>query len=92
MTVTAHAFFIAYRFRKRLAERDSDILHGVMGIDMQIALGFDIEVDQTVTRDLVEHMVEKRHAGIQLLLTGAIKVDHDADLRLVGIARDLCNA
>ena len=59
---------------------------------MQIAFGIDIQIDQAVTRDLIQHVIEERHAGIQLLLTGTIDIDRNADLRLVGIARDFCSA
>jgi hypothetical protein len=55
---------------------------------VQVALGVDVQVDQAVAGDLVQHVVEEGHAGIQLLLAGAIQVDRNADLRLVGIADD----
>jgi hypothetical protein len=63
-----------------------------MSVDMQIAFGFDIEIDQAMAGNLIQHVVEERHPGVQLLLTGAVDINHDADLRLIGIARDLCNA
>lgn len=92
MTVATDAFFVAHCFRKRLTQGDTDVLHRMVSIDMQVAAGFDLEVDQAVARDLVKHVIEKRHTGIQRLLAGAVKVDRDTDLRLVRIARDLCSA
>jgi hypothetical protein len=35
----------------------------VVSIDVQITMGLDLQVDQAVTRDLVEHVVEEGHAG-----------------------------
>ena len=51
--VTANALLVADRFRKCLAERDADIFHGVVRVDMQITLGFDVEIDQPMARDLI---------------------------------------
>jgi len=42
--------------------------------------------------DLVQHMVEERHARVQLLDAGAIEVDGNADLGLAGVASDFCGA
>ena len=56
------------------------------------AHGFDFEVERAVTCDLVEHVVEERHARVELLLAGTVKVDGDADLRLVGVALDFGGA
>jgi hypothetical protein len=52
----------------------------------------DVQVDQAVARDLVQHMVEEGNAGVQFLNAGAIQVEGNADLRFVGIARDVCGA
>ena len=59
---------------------------------VQVAHGLDFEIEHAVARDLVEHVVEEGHAGVQLLDAGAVKVDRDADLRLVGVADDFCGA
>ncbi len=48
---------------KRLADRDARILDRVMVVDMQIAIGLDVHVDQRMAGQLVEHMVEKADAG-----------------------------
>ena len=42
--------------------RDAHVFHRVMRIDVQVALGLDVEVDQAVARDLVD--VYKRQAPI----------------------------
>ena len=36
--VAAHALLVADRLRERLAERDADVLHGVVRVDVQVAL------------------------------------------------------
>ena len=54
-------------------------------VDMQVAVGNDVEIDQAMPRDLVEHVVEKGNAGGELALATAIEIDADGDLRLQGI-------
>ena len=86
VAVTTNALLVAQGFCQRLAEGDADILHRVVRINVQVTLGMDIDIDQAVTRHLVEHVLEKRQTGIQLALAGAIQVDGDADLRLQRVA------
>jgi hypothetical protein len=60
-----------------------------MAVDMQVAIGVHIKVDQTVTGDLVEHVIEEGHAGGQLLAAGAIEIDAHMDPGFGGIAADV---
>jgi hypothetical protein len=73
MAITDDAFLVANRFAERLAHRDADVLYGVMGIDVQIAFGMNIEINLAVPGNLVEHMLEKGQPRIEGALTGAIK-------------------
>lgn len=57
-------------------------------VDMQVALAFDIEVDQPMPGDLVEHMFKERHTDIESGLAAAIQVDRGLDLGLQSIALD----
>ena len=52
-------------------------------------LAVDFQIEHAVARDLVEHVVEKRHAGGELGLAAAVEIERYADLRFVGIAGDL---
>ena len=44
-------------------------------VDVQVALGVDVEVEHAVARDLVEHVVEERHAGGELGAAAAVEID-----------------
>ena len=88
MAVTADASLVAQRLGEGLAQTDADVLGGVVGVDMQIALGFDIEVDQPVARHLVEHVIEKGNTGLEDASPRAIEVDLDANPGFQGIARE----
>ena len=59
---------------------------------MQIALALDVQVDQAMAGDLVEHVLEERHADIEACLASTIQVDRDLDLGFQGIAFDGCRA
>ena len=84
--VAGQAALVAERLLERLPERDADILDGVVVVDMQIALGGNADIDERVARELVEHMVEEADAGGDLGRAGAVEVELDRDLRLVGLA------
>lgn len=90
MAVTSHAFFVANSFGEGLAQGNTDVFHGVVVVNLQVALALDIEVDQTVAGNLVEHVLKERHANIELGLAGTIQIDRDLDLGLQGIALDEC--
>src|SRR5580698_6787384 len=92
MAIAANALALADGFRHRLPERDARVFHRVVVVDMKIAMRFDLEIDQAVTRDLVEHVVEKRHAGGKLLPAGAVEIELHTDLRFAGVANDFRNA
>jgi hypothetical protein len=63
VAVAAQTAFVAHRQRHRLAHRDAHVFHGVVAVDVQVALGIDLQVDQAVAGDLVEHVVEEADAG-----------------------------
>jgi hypothetical protein len=64
----------------------------VVAINVQIAFGFNVQVNQSMACDLVEHVVKEANPGRQARMTAAVKIDLDVDARLSGIAGDLCRA
>ena len=63
VAVAANPFFIAHRLVYCLAQRDAHIFNRVMAIDVQVALSQDVQVNQPVAGDLVQHVVKKTDAG-----------------------------
>jgi hypothetical protein len=57
-------------------------------IDVQIALGANRQIDQGMARDLIEHMVEKAHASMDVRLAGAVEERFNRDFSLFRLARD----
>ena len=92
MAVTPYTLLVADGFGNCLPERYPDILDRVVGIDMKIPFCTDVEVNQTMTRDLIEHMVEKGNTGIQFLLAGTVKIKRDPNLGLAGVSYHFCFA
>ena len=88
MSVAAHSALGAKRFRESLTEGDTDILDGVMGVDVQIAGGLDLDIEHSVPRDLVQHVLQKRQAGIKRGVALTVKVYEHPDLRLKRIPAD----
>ena len=62
VAVAADAGLVAERLAQRLADADRGVLDGVVGVDVQVALGADREVDQRVTAERGEHVVVEADA------------------------------
>ena len=88
MSVTANPLFVTDCLEDSLTQCDTDVFDGMMVVDMQVALCLYIQIDQTVTCDLVKHVVEKRNAGRKILSTGSVQIDCHVNFCLVGIADD----
>lgn len=88
MPVAYQSFFVAYRLGNGLPQGDADVLDSMVRVNMQIAFRIDFQVDQSVTRDLVQHVVEKRHAGIEFRHASAIEIDSHTNLRFQRVADD----
>ncbi len=82
------AALVAERLDERLPQSDADILDRMMIVDLQVALGADGQVDQRMTRDLVEHMIEKADTRLDVGFPGAIEQHIHGNLGLIGLARD----
>jgi hypothetical protein len=86
--VAGDALHVAERLLHRLAERDADILGGVVVVDVQIALGLECNVDAGMAGEQVEHVVEEADAGRDRRYAGAIEIERDLDVGFLGGALD----
>jgi hypothetical protein len=64
----------------------------VVPVNVQVSYAMNVEVNQAVARDLVEHVVKKANAGRQLGLAGTVEVELDGDFGFGGVARDFSDA
>ena len=90
--VAHDAAHVAERLLHRLAEHDAGVFGGVVLVDVQVALGLQLDVDPGVARQELEHVVEEADAGRDLGAAGAVEVQLDGDLGLLGGAGDLARA
>ena len=88
MPIACDAAFIAERIGESLAQHDADILYRVMCVDGEIAAGAHLDIEKPVTRDLIEHVLEEGHTGIEAALAGAVEIERNRDLRFPCITSD----
>ncbi len=86
--VAGQAPLVAERLRERLAERDAHVLDRMMIVDVAVALGANFDVDKGMTRQLIEHMIEKADAGRNIGKTRSVEIEADLDARFFGLACD----
>jgi hypothetical protein len=60
----------------------------VVVVDVGVARGGDLQIDQAVAADLVEHVVEEGHAGGHLAAAGAIQANAHPHVGFAGDAVD----
>ena len=77
---------IAERVVERLAHSETNVFNGVMGVDREVADGFDAQVEAAMARELIEHVIEHADPGIDIGLPGALKAKGNIDLGLFGLA------
>ena len=80
----AHAGLVAQRLPQALAQGDADVLDGVVGVDVEVARGRQVQVEPAVAAELGQHVVEERQAGGDVGLARAVEVETDLDRRLLG--------
>jgi len=90
MAVATQAPLVTQRARQGLAQRDADVLNRVVRIDVQVTTRNDVEVDQSVPRDLLEHVVEEGHAGGEIPPPAAIEIQPDIDPGFERVPGDFC--
>ena len=86
VTITANAFFVTHGLFKGLAKSDTDILHCVMVINVQVTLRNDIQIHQAVTSNLIHHVLQEGHASVEAGFAGTVEIDLNGDLGFKGIS------
>ncbi len=86
MAVAANSLFVAERLGQCLSNGDADVFDRVMGINVQIALRLDVQVDHPVPGHLLEHVVKERHTGGKPVLSAAIKIQANRNPGFQGVS------
>ena len=72
--VTADALLHAQRLRESVAHGQTEVLHRVMAVHLQVALRLHREIESAVPREEREHVVHERDAGIDFAFSGTVQV------------------
>ncbi len=83
---------VAQGLGQGLPHGDAHILIGVVIVDVGVARGLDVQIDQAMAADLVEHVVEERHAGAHRAGAAAIEAQGHAHIGFAGDAMDAAGA
>ncbi len=86
MTVAQYSGLVTDRSGKGLTHGNADVFHRMVSIDMQIALGLNLQIDKAMSCDLIEHVLEKRQTGLERTFTLPVKLQDNLDLRLGRVA------
>ena len=76
------------RLVERLAERQTRVLDGVVGVDVDVAVGLHGQVEQGVLGEAGEHVVVEADAGGDRGPAGAVEVELHEHGGLVGRSLD----
>lgn len=73
--VSVNPFCLSQGLSNRLSKADAHIFHGMMVIDVEIALGVNGEVHAAVMSKETEHVIEKGDTRMNRISTRSIQVD-----------------
>src|SRR4030095_5157759 len=77
---------VAQGLPQRLAQHDADVFHRVVDVHLHVTGGLDGQVHQAVLGPCLQHVAEERDRRLDLRAAGAVDVELDGDLRLLGLA------
>ena len=68
--------------------RDADVFDGVVLVYVEVAFGGDGEIERTVARDEIEHVIEEANAGGDFGFAAAVEREAEANVCFGGDAVD----
>jgi hypothetical protein len=74
--------------RKSLAERYTEVLDGVMLVDVEVAAGIDPEVERAMPREQLEHVIQESDPRPDAVATLTLEAQAHLNLRLLGSTID----
>ena len=89
MTEANDASAVAEGLSQGLAHCNPDVFIGVVIIDVGVAHGIDLQINQAMAADLMQHVIQEGHASSGLALTAAIQIQANLHIGLAGHSMDL---
>jgi hypothetical protein len=82
--------FIAQGLSKSLPQNQSAVFDQVVSFDAQITPGLDVEVEQAMAAERIEHVAKEIYLAINMTLTAAVNVEGYGYLRFPGFTFYTC--
>src|SRR5258708_2239640 len=79
---------VTQRLVESLTQGDPNVLHRMVVVHIQLALGVETKIEAAMPSKQFQHMVEESNAGGNLVPSSAIDVQRKVDASLVGVALD----
>lgn len=92
LAIAIYPGLVTQRLHESLAQGDSDVFDRVMIVDFEIAFANDLQVEEAVLGEQVEHVLEKRHADRNSRLPRAVEIELDRDVRFFRLAMNVCDS
>ena len=89
MTVATDSRFIAQGAVHGLTQSDTNILYGMVIVNVKVSLGGNLQVHQAMTGYLLQHVFKERYTGIKFALSTAVKVQGNGNSCFSRISFDL---
>jgi len=86
VAVASDSRLVAYGFAEAFADDDAGIFHGVMEIDADITIDLDFQINQRVSGEKSEHVVEEGDSGVDPGVSFSVQVQAESDFSLSGIS------
>lgn len=87
-TIPSNECFVGQCLTNGLAQGDPHILHRVVLINVQIAFAPHLEVESTMAREQIEHVIEEANPCCHFVFALAVEAEVNPYLRLPCFARD----
>ena len=92
VAVASDARLVAQGLAEAFADDDAGIFHGVVEIDVDITIDLDFQINQRVSGEKSEHVVEEGDSGVDPGVSLSVQVQAEFDLGLSGISFLGCSA
>lgn len=81
-----HARFVSGGGEQRLSQRDAKVLDRMMRVNVQIPLALDLQIEQSVARQEIKHMIHEPHADRSLESSAPVQVDRNLKIGFLRLA------
>ncbi len=82
MAIAPDAGLVAQRLADGLPKDNPYILHGVVAVDVEISLRGHLDVEATMARHEVKHVIQEAHTGLDARGALAVEADFHRDMGL----------